>query len=213
MIDMGTTGDRGGGWPERGRRFAASPHAPAVAGALLGLAAMSEAIARGASTGMSVVGLVGVCALAASTTVPLAFLGPVAAAVAICAASVLSLAAFQTLTVAGLAALLIALYRLGRSGAARSSSRRTEASWGAAQFLAPALAVPFLVLALAGTGRAGSEEGVLVVLLAALAPAAALTGIAAAGAQRGAGAQPGPAGHRRHPGGAHGPRGAGAHRP
>ena len=178
MMDMGTTGDRGGGWPERGRRFAASPHAPAIAGALLGLAAMSEAIARGASTGMSVAGLVGVCALAASTTVPLAFLGPAAAAVAICAASVLSLAAFQTLTVAGLAALLIALYRLGRSGAAWSSRRRTEASWGTAQFLAPALAAPFLVLALAGTGRAGSEEGVLVVLLAALAPAAALTGVA-----------------------------------
>ena len=179
MIDMGTSGDyRGGGWPERGRRFAASPHAPAVAGALLGIAAMTEAIARGASTGMSAVGLVGVCALAASTTVPLAFLGPVAAAVAICAANVLSLAAFQTLTVAGLVAQLIALYRLGRSGAAWSGSRRTEASWGAAQFLAPALAVPFLVLALAGPGRAGSEEGVLVVLLAALAPAAALTGIA-----------------------------------
>ena len=109
---------------------------------------------------------------------PLAFLGPAAAAVAICAASVLSLAAFQTLTVAGLVALLIALYRLGRSGAARSSNRRTEASWDAAQFLAPALAVPFLVLALAGAGRAGSEEDVLVVLLAALAPAAALAGIA-----------------------------------
>ena len=178
MIDMGTAGDRSGGWPERGRRFAVSPHAPAVAGALLGIAAMTEAVTRGASAGMSAVGLVGACALAASTTVPLAFLGPVAAAVAICAASVLSLAAFQTLTVAGLAALLIALYRLGRSGAAPSGRRRTEASWGAAQFLAPALAMPFLVLELAGTGRAGSEEGVLVVLLAALAPAAALTGIA-----------------------------------
>ncbi len=177
MVDMSTAGERGGGWPERGRRFAASPHAPAVAGAALGLAAMSEAIARGAGAGMSAAGLVGVCALALFTTVPLAFLGPVAAAVAICAASVLSLAAFQTLTAAGLVALLIALYQLGRSGAA-PSSRRTEASWGAAQFLAPALAVPFLVLALAGTGRAGSEEGVLVVLLAALAPAAALTGIA-----------------------------------
>ena len=35
----------------------------------------------------------------------------------------------------------------------------------------------------------------------------------AAGAQRGAGAQPSPAGHHRHPGGAHGARGAGAHRP
>ncbi len=177
MIDMSTAGERGGGWPERGRRFAASPQAPAVAGAVLGLAAMSEAITRGAGAGMSAAGLVGVCALALFTTVPLAFLGPTAAAVAICAASVLSLAAFQTLTAAGLVAQLIALYRLGRSGAARSSLR-TEASWGTAQFLAPALAVPFLVLALADPGRAGSEEDVLVVLLAALAPAAALTGIA-----------------------------------
>ena len=188
---MGTAVDRGGGWPERGRRFAASGRAPAVAGGLLGLAALTEAILRGAGAEMSVVDLVGVCALAASTTVPLAFLGPVAAAVAVCAASVLSLAAFQTLTVAGLAAQLIVLYRLGRSGAARSTAprsgvsrsggRRTEASWDAAQFLAPALAVSFLVLALAGpfaTGRADSEGGVLVVLLAALAPAAALTGIA-----------------------------------
>ena len=63
MIYMGTAGN--GGWAERGRRIAASPHAPAVAGALLGLAAMTEAIARGADTGMSVASLVGVCALAA----------------------------------------------------------------------------------------------------------------------------------------------------
>ena len=186
MIDMGTAGDRGGGWPERGRRFAASPHAPAVAGALLGLAAMTEAIARGAGTGMSVVSLAGVSALALFTTVPLAFLGSAGAAVAICAANVLSLAAFQTLTVAGLAAQLIALYRLGRNGTrpmwtVQIRAEQIRAGQAAGQWLAPALAVPFLVLALAGpfaTGRAGSEEGVLVVLLAALAPAAALTGIA-----------------------------------
>ncbi len=181
MIDMGTAGDRGGGWPERGRRIVTSRAAPAVAGGLLGLAAMTEAIARGTGTRMSVVSLAGVSALALFTTVPLAFLGPAAAAVAISAANVLSLAAFQTLTMAGLAAQLIVLYRLGRSGAAGSDGRRNEARWDAAQFLAPALAVPFLVLALAGpvaTGRAGSEEGVLVVLLAALAPAAALAGIA-----------------------------------
>ena len=145
------------------------PHAPAVAGVLLALAAMTEAIARGAGAGMSAAGLVGVAALAASTTVPLAFLGPVAAAVTICTASALSLAAFGTLTVAGLAAQLIVLYRLGRNGV---SSRQVT------QFLAPALALPFLVFALAGTGPAGSEERVLVVLLAGLAPAAALAGIA-----------------------------------
>ncbi len=181
MFDMGTAGDRGGGWPGWGRRIVTSPAAPAVAGALLGLAALTEAIARGAGPRMSVVSLAGVSALALFTTVPLAFLGPAAAAVAICAASVLSVAAFQTLTVAALAALLIALYRLGRSGAAGTEGRRNGARWDAAQFLAPALAVPFLVLALAGpvaTGHAGSEEDVLVVLLAALAPAAALAGIA-----------------------------------
>jgi signal transduction histidine kinase len=141
-----------------------------VAGAVLALAAMTEAIARGAVAGMSVADLVGVGALAASTTVPLAFLGPVAAAVTISAANALSLAAFGTLTVAGLAAQLIVLYWLGCS--------RNVGSRDASQFLAPALALPFLVLALAGTGHAGSEERVLVVLLASLGPAAGLAGIA-----------------------------------
>jgi signal transduction histidine kinase len=172
MIYMDAAGDQGG-WPRWTRRIAAVPdvpHAPAVAGALLALAAVTEAIARGAVAGMSVADLIGVGALAASTTVPLAFLGPVAAAVAISAANALSLAAFGTLTVAGLAAQLIVLYWLGCS--------RTAGPQDAARFLAPALALPFLVLALTGAGHAGSEERVLVVLLASLAPAAALAGIA-----------------------------------
>jgi signal transduction histidine kinase len=181
MIYMGAAGDRGGGWPRWTRRIAAAadvPHAPAMAGALLALAAMTEAIARGAGARTSVADLVGVGALAASTTVPLAFLGPVAAAVAISAANAVSLAAFGTLTVAGLAAQLVVLYQLGRNGVARNGRSRSAAPRDAAQFLAPALALPFLVLALAGTGHAGSEERVLVVLLASLAPAAALGGIA-----------------------------------
>jgi signal transduction histidine kinase len=172
MISMDTAGDRAG-WPRWIRQIAAVPgvpHAPGVAGAVLALAAMTEAIARGAVAGMSVADLVGVGALAASTTVPLAFLGPVAAAVTISAANALSLAAFGTLTVAGLAAQLIVLYWLGCS--------RNVGSRDASQFLAPALALPFLVLALAGTGHAGSEERVLVVLLASLGPAAGLAGIA-----------------------------------
>ena len=180
MIYMDAAGDRGG-WPRWTRRMAEvpdSPHAPAVAGALLALAAMTEAIARGAATGMSVADLVGIAALAASTTLPLAFLGPLAAAVAICAASTLSLAAFGTLTVAGLAATLIVLYRLGRNGVSRNDRSRTVSSWDPVQFLAPALALPFLILALADTGQAGTEERVLLVLLACLAPAAALAGIA-----------------------------------
>ena len=116
--------DKAGDLP---RRIVTSPAALAVAGGLLGLAAMTEAIARGTGTRMSVVSLAGVSALALFTTVPLAFLGPAAAAVAICAASVLSIAAFQTLTVAALIALLIVLYRLGRSGASGSDGPRNEA--------------------------------------------------------------------------------------
>jgi signal transduction histidine kinase len=65
------------------------------------------------------------------------------------------------LPVAGLIALLILLYRLGRSGS---------------QILAAMLALPFLVLALAGP--AGPRPTIPAVLLAALGPAAAWAGAA-----------------------------------
>jgi signal transduction histidine kinase len=74
---------------------------------------------------------------------------------------VLSLAAFHTLTVAGLIAQLIVLYWLGRDGP---------------QLLAAGLAMPFLLLALVSLAR--SEAGILAVLLASLAPIAAWAGIA-----------------------------------
>jgi signal transduction histidine kinase len=160
-----------GGWAKyRGRTAAvlATRHAPVVAGVLLGLAAVTEAIARGLSTGLSVVGVLTAAILALGTTLPLAFLGPAAAAVCVCLASVLSLTVFGTLTVAGLIAQLIVLYRLGRDGW----------SWKHGQLLAPVLAVPFLIVALTGSRSPGSEQEVLAVLLAALAPAAALAGIA-----------------------------------
>jgi signal transduction histidine kinase len=173
MKNMGRAGDWRGGWADWGQRIAAASQAPAVAGALLGLAAVTESIVRAAAAGSSmrstlVLGMLALSVLALATTVPLAFLGPAAAAVAICAASVLSLAVFQTLTVAGLGAQLLALYRLGLDGSPRSGAR----------LLAPVLAVPFLVLALAGPRPAGSEAAVLTVLLAALGPAAAWAGIA-----------------------------------
>ncbi len=99
--------------------------------------------------------------LCLAATLPLAFLRPAAAAVAISVASVASLTLFQVLTVAGLAAQLIVLYRAGRSGA---------------RVLAVVLAAAFLVLALARPVH--SETAVLAVLLGSLAPAAALAGIA-----------------------------------
>jgi signal transduction histidine kinase len=166
--------------------MAAAPRAPAVTGALLGLFAVFEMLARftGRSTraqftgatvnsplvtpGASARFLLVLCLLALATTLPLALLRPATAAIVVSAASVLSLAVFHTLTVAGLCAQLIVLYRLGQHGARRNGT----------QLLATGLAVPFLVLALAGGGPIGSEASVLTMLLAALAPAAAWAGIA-----------------------------------
>ena len=105
----------------------------------------------------------GLVLLALFSTLPLGLLWsyPAGAAVAVGAACVLSLTAFHTLTVAGLIAQLIALYRLGRSGS---------------QLLAAVLALPYLVLAL--LPPAGTADRILTVLLAALAPAAAWAGAA-----------------------------------
>ncbi len=97
--------------------------------------------------------------VALGSTLPLA-LRPVVAAAAVTAASVTSLAAFGVLTIAGLAAQLIVVYRLGRRGSP----------------LAVLLAAPFPVLALS-TGAAG-ETRIATVLLASAAPAAAIAGIA-----------------------------------
>ncbi len=177
-----TVGDWHSGWAAWGRRIAAAPgavrsrelsYAPAVAGILLGLAAAAEALARAAVAGTSGPVVAGVLILALLSTVPLALPAPVPAALAISSASVLSLAVFQTLTVAGAGAQLIVLYRLGVAEP-RSGARR---NW--ARLLAPVLALPYVVLALTGLAQPGvSEEGILTVLLAALAPAAALGGIA-----------------------------------
>ncbi len=172
----GIVADWHGGWARYRGRLAAVPatrNAPAVAGVALGLAALAEAVARGLSDHLSVVGVLTAAILALCTTVPLAFLGPAPAAVCIVVAGVLSLTTFRLLTVAGLAATLIALYLLGRDGWSPGGTGRTGGQW-----LAPVLAVPFVIVALTGSRSLGSEQEVLAVLLAALAPAAALAGIA-----------------------------------
>ncbi|WP_344933807.1 sensor histidine kinase [Sphaerisporangium flaviroseum] len=101
--------------------------------------------------------------LGLATTLPIALLWaqPAAAAVVVSATGLLSLAAFQTLTVAGVGAQLIAGYRLGRNGSLS---------------LALLLAAPFPLLALADP--ATGEVRILILLLACFAPAAALAGIA-----------------------------------
>ena len=157
-------GDWHGTWAGRGRRIAAAPLAPAVSGALLGILAVAETLARATGTGLTPgptrLTLV-VAALA--TTVPLGLLWarPALAAPAVTAAAVTSLAAFHMLTVAGLVAQLAALYRLGRHGS---------------PVLAAATAMPYLVVALAHPLHGAAET--FLILLASLAPVAAWAGIA-----------------------------------
>jgi signal transduction histidine kinase len=172
----GIVADWHGGWAGYRGRLASVPatrNAPAVAGVVLGVAALAEAVARGLIGHLSVVGVLTAAILALCTTVPLAFLGPAPAAVCIVVAGVLSLTAFRLLTAAGLAAILIALYLLGRDGWSPGGAQPNRGQW-----LAAVLAVPFVIVALTGYRAPGSEQEVLAVLLAALAPAAALAGIA-----------------------------------
>jgi signal transduction histidine kinase len=176
MAYMGTASSRRARWAGGRGRIAASPHAPLVVAALLGVAAVTEALTRAAGTSVGgsplVLSLLAVAILALATTLPLGFFWaqPGAAAIAVSAASLLSLGVFQIFTVAGLLGQLTVLYRLGRHGSQQAGLR----------FLAAGLTAPFLVLALAVPHSGGSEERILTVLLASLTPAAALAGIAVA---------------------------------
>jgi signal transduction histidine kinase len=113
----------------------------------------------GSPTRLTVPSLVVLLVLCLLMTVSLR-LRPAAAAVVITVATVLSLTVFQVLAVGGLCAQVLVAYRAGRS----------------APRLAWLAAVPFVVLTMAGV--AGVELRVVVVLLAALTPAAVVLGIA-----------------------------------
>ena len=159
MSDMGWVADDRAAGIAVWRRLAAWPYAPVTAGVLLGMLAVAQAVWVAVSPHGSLAGqnastdwpfvLVVLVLVSLATTLPLGFLWskPTAAALALSAASVLSLAAFQTLTVAGLVAQLAGAYRLGRRGSPA---------------LAAVLALPFLVVALAGPGGlAGQDPGAL----------------------------------------------------
>ena len=162
---MSQGGDWRSRWAAALRRAATAPHAPVIAGVLLAVLAAAQAFAMLASTSAISTGdlQVAFVLLAIATALPLGLLWayPAAAAVAVCAACVLSLWAFHALPVAGMIALLVLEYRLG---------------WRGSQLLAALLAAPFLVLALAGPAGAGAR--IPAVLLAALGPAAAWAGAA-----------------------------------
>ena len=139
-----------------------------VVGTSLGLIAVAESAVRSAATGVSAQRALVLCVVALATTLPVAITAPQTAAITVVAAGAASLVLFHTLTVAALFAQLIALHRLAREG---SPPRRAEA-------IAVGLSAVFLVLELTHPVRSASEAGVLTVLLAALAPAAALAGVA-----------------------------------
>ncbi len=171
------------------RRAAASPRAPVVLAGALAAMAVGQASWAAVSPGNGVTGGGGLLTSAATSgwllasvvvalpslvaTLPIGFRWsqPAAPAIAICAANLLSLAAFHLLTVGGLIAQLIVMYRLGNRGP---------------QLLAALLALPSLVLALVTSVRLGpgsaaavtSGTAALAVVVASLGPVAACAGAA-----------------------------------
>ncbi len=134
-----------------------------VTAVLLGLLAVAEVIVR--AHGVTPPALF-LSVLALGSTLPPAFLPPAAAAVAVPVAGLLALMLFQVLPVASVAALLLVTAQLGRRG-----------PQGWTVWLAAALGLPFLAVALAGPGPDG-ETRVVTLLAAALAPVAAGAGLA-----------------------------------
>jgi signal transduction histidine kinase len=128
--------------------------------ALLGVAAVAETLFRYADGGSSAQFVVFAGLVAVATTMPLWLPRPVVSAVAIAVAGVLSLTVVGTLTAAGALAQLVAAYRLGRRGSLP---------------VAAALGLPYLVVAAFDDSR---YVRVVAILLAALVPALALTGVA-----------------------------------
>jgi signal transduction histidine kinase len=153
---------------EHERLMTAAVTGPVLAAGLLGLLAVTESTVRSALTGVSVQRALVLCVVAGATTLPMAFADQTTAAVAAVSASVLSLALFHTLTVAALIAQLTVLYR-----AAYRTGPRTRT-----QAIAVCLPFAFLVAVLAHPVPSTSEAGLLTLLLACLAPAAAVSGIA-----------------------------------
>jgi signal transduction histidine kinase len=163
----------------RTQRLAVASHVPAIAGTVLTLAALGQAAAQAAAPGtvhasQSLPGkAVLLCLLAVVGTAPLIFLRPEAAAVTITAASTVLLAVSGSgaLTVAGIAAQVLASYRLGYEGVPGDAGPGGGRP-GRTAVVACVLAVPFLILA------AGWRTGVSAIVLAVLVPAAAWAGIA-----------------------------------
>jgi signal transduction histidine kinase len=162
------------------RRVTGSPRYPVVAAAVLAVLAVAQAIWAALTPGDNLAHAGGLLAsviligpsLLATVPLGLGWSEPATAGIAICAANLVSLAAFHVLTVAGLAAQLIMMYRLGRRGP---------------QLLAAALGLPFLILGVIVAVQQSAAtsppwpapaEVVLALLAASLGPAVASAGAA-----------------------------------
>ncbi len=160
MSSVGIAPIDAAGWVHRGRRIALAPYAPAVAGGLLGLAAVVETVARLAGTGQTGPYILLLCLVGLTTTAPVGARQRTVAALAVTAAGVLSLVAFHTLTAAGVAAAPLVAYRSGRGGRPPVSVL---------------LGTPYLALALAEPPDRYARS--VTVALASLVPVAAGAGI------------------------------------
>ena len=144
----------------------ANPHAGV---AVFGLAAAIESITGAAAQDRPARYVLACLFFGLAATLPVAFLGPAAAAASVSAANLLSLVLVGRLTVAGSLVQLIVLYRLTRIGGPRRAVMAV---------LAMVLAACFVVAGLIGARPLSSEATALTLLLAASAPATAWAGTA-----------------------------------
>ncbi|WP_406446290.1 sensor histidine kinase [Streptomyces sp. NBC_00631] len=174
---------RAGAWRDTWRRLRRRvDRRPYVYGALLGLLAVSESLAEfvaghgfvprlsadaASATGRVQLTLV-IALFCLATALPSLLLRPPAAGVTVTAASLGSLTILHTLTIAGLAAQLVAQYRLARTG-------RT--------LTALLLGAPFLALALNTVTDTAAGPAARTLLLAVLAPVAVCAGLAGRAAE------------------------------
>ena len=185
--EVGLQPDWRGGTAALARRAAASPRAPVLLAGVLAAAAVGQAVWAAVSPANGVTGggglltsvgtsgwllasvVVALPSLVATLPIGFRWSQPAAPAIAICAANLLSMAAFHLLTVGGLIAQLVIMYRLGNRGP---------------QLLAACLTLPFLVLALVfGTGQAPGSAATsgldaLAITVASVGPLAACAGAA-----------------------------------
>jgi len=132
------------------------------------LAAAIESTAVAVTQGRPAPYVLACVLFALGATVPVAFLGPSAAAATVTGANLLSLVLVGRLTVAGVLVQLIALYRLTRLGPDRTLR----------EVLAVVLAACFVLASLLGSRPLSSEATFLTLALAASAPATAWAGTA-----------------------------------